>query len=102
MKTTDAPDRLATLRRWTSKAALAGAAAFAGTFLFLSAFVCALLGVQQLQQPAFFGLAGPPLALELLRPVVVISGTMAVITVAIYGLSVLRAEQTPVPQPQPW
>lgn len=90
MNTTAMPDRWAALRCWALRAGFVGAAAFAGTFLVLFAFVFALLGPEQLQSPVFFGLAGPSVASALMRPGLVIAGTMAVVAVAIYSLGVLR------------
>lgn len=68
--------------RCALKASAAGAAAFAGTFLFLAVFVLALEGPERLQQPAYFGIAGPSLASIMVRPGVVIAGMAALFTVA--------------------
>ncbi len=90
MTTTAVPDRWAARCRWALRAGFAGAATFTGTFVFLFAFVLALVGPDRLQQPVFFGLAGPSVASALMRPGLVIAGTMAVVVVSIYGLGVLR------------
>lgn len=90
MTTTAMPDHWAARCRWALRAGFAGTATFTGTFLLLFAFVLALAGPDRLQQPVFFGLAGPPVAAALMRPGLVIAGTMAVVAVAIYGLGVMR------------
>lgn len=86
MTTTAMPDQWAVRSHWALRAGLTGAAAFAATFLFLFAFALALAGPDRLQQPVFYGLAGPSVASDLMRPGLVIAGSMAVVAVVIYGL----------------
>lgn len=78
------------LRHRTLAALFTGTAAFTGTFLVLFAFVWALAGSEQLRQPVVFGLAGPSVASELLRPGLVIAGTMAVAATLICSRGVPR------------
>ncbi|MEX7469095.1 hypothetical protein AB4Z39_05210 [Mycobacterium adipatum] len=86
MTTTAMPYRWAARCHWALRAGFAGAATFTGTFVSLFAFVLALGGPDRLQQPVFFGLAGPSVASALMRPGLVIAGTVAVVAVVIYGL----------------
>ncbi|WP_102145705.1 hypothetical protein [Mycobacterium hubeiense] len=79
---------------WALQAAVAAAAAFAGTFMFLAALVLALLGPENLHRPVGWGIAGPPQASALMWPGVVISAAVATGVLAAMAIDAVIAPRS--------